>query len=161
MNRLIISERLVKLFLVLKYFDYIFTAVFTFEMIFKIIDLGLIFHPGAYFRSFWNVLDFVVVSGALLSFAMASIDGGSVDNSVDLGVIKSLRVLRVLRPLKTIKRLPKLKAVFMCVINAFKNVMTILIVYALFMLIFAVIGNAGNSKSSVTKTLISGRTLQG
>lgn len=60
-------------------------------------------------------------------------------NEVDLGVIKSLRVLRVLRPLKTIKRLPKLKAVFMCVINAFKNVMTILIVYALFMLIFAVI----------------------
>ena len=48
-------------------------------------------------------------------------------NQVDLGVIKSLRVLRVLRPLKTIKRLPKLKAVFMCVINAFKNVMTILI----------------------------------
>ena len=48
-------------------------------------------------------------------------------SQVDLGVIKSLRVLRVLRPLKTIKRLPKLKAVFMCVINAFKNVTTILI----------------------------------
>ena len=62
-----------------------------------------------------------------------------IQNKVDLGVIKSLRVLRVLRPLKTIKRLPKLKAVFMCVINAFKNVTTILIVYALFMLIFAVI----------------------
>jgi len=57
---------------VLKYFDYIFTAVFTFEMIFKMIDLGLIFHPGAYFRSIWNVLDFIVVSGALLSFIMAT-----------------------------------------------------------------------------------------
>ena len=57
---------------VLKYFDYIFTAVFTFEMIFKMIDLGLVFHPGAYFRSIWNVLDFIVVSGALLSFIMAT-----------------------------------------------------------------------------------------
>ena len=75
-------------------------------MIFKMIDLGLIFHPGAYFRSIWNVLDFIVVSGALLSFIMAT-RGDS--NQVDLGVIKSLRVLRVLRPLKTIKRLPKLK----------------------------------------------------
>ena len=56
---------------VLKYFDYIFTAVFTFEMIFKMIDLGLIFHPGAYFRSFWNVLDFIVVSGALIGFILA------------------------------------------------------------------------------------------
>lgn len=54
-----------------QYFDYIFTAVFTFEMIFKMIDLGLVFHPGAYFRSFWNVLDFIVVSGALIGFILA------------------------------------------------------------------------------------------
>lgn len=32
-----------------------------------------------------------------------------------------------------------LQAVFMCVVNAFKNVATILIVYMLFMFIFAVI----------------------
>ena len=42
---------------VLKYFDYIFTAVFTFEMLFKIIDLGLVLHEGSYFRDFWNILD--------------------------------------------------------------------------------------------------------
>lgn len=42
---------------VLKYFDYIFTAVFTFEMLFKIIDLGLLLHDGSYFRSLWNILD--------------------------------------------------------------------------------------------------------
>ena len=41
---------------VLKYFDYIFTAVFTFEMLFKIIDLGLVLHDGSYFRSLWNIL---------------------------------------------------------------------------------------------------------
>ena len=40
---------------VLGYFDYIFTAVFTFEMLFKMIDLGLVLHPGSYFRSVWNL----------------------------------------------------------------------------------------------------------
>uniref|UniRef100_A0A452DTN0 Voltage-dependent N-type calcium channel subunit alpha n=1 Tax=Capra hircus TaxID=9925 RepID=A0A452DTN0_CAPHI len=118
---------------VLKYMDYIFTGVFTFEMVIKMIDLGLLLHPGAYFRDLWNILDFIVVSGALVAFAFSGSKGK------DISTIKSLRVLRVLRPLKTIKRLPKLKAVFDCVVNSLKNVLNILIVYMLFMFIFAVI----------------------
>ncbi|XP_048875915.1 probable voltage-dependent N-type calcium channel subunit alpha-1B isoform X1 [Brienomyrus brachyistius] len=118
---------------VLKYLDYIFTGVFTFEMVIKMIDLGLLLHPGSYFRDLWNILDFIVVSGALVAFACTGTKGK------DINTIKSLRVLRVLRPLKTIKRLPKLKAVFDCVVNSLKNVLNILIVYILFMFIFAVI----------------------
>uniref|UniRef100_A0A8C6KMV8 Voltage-dependent N-type calcium channel subunit alpha-1B n=1 Tax=Nothobranchius furzeri TaxID=105023 RepID=A0A8C6KMV8_NOTFU len=118
---------------VLKYLDYVFTGVFTFEMVVKMIDLGLLLHPGSYFRDLWNILDFIVVSGALVAFACSGTKGK------DINTIKSLRVLRVLRPLKTIKRLPKLKAVFDCVVNSLKNVLNILIVYILFMFIFAVI----------------------
>uniref|UniRef100_A0A8D0CHD5 Voltage-dependent N-type calcium channel subunit alpha n=1 Tax=Scleropages formosus TaxID=113540 RepID=A0A8D0CHD5_SCLFO len=118
---------------VLKYLDYVFTGVFTFEMVIKMVDLGLLLHPGAYFRDLWNILDFIVVSGALVAFAFSGTKGK------DISTIKSLRVLRVLRPLKTIKRLPKLKAVFDCVVNSLKNVLNILIVYLLFMFIFAVI----------------------
>uniref|UniRef100_A0A803TUU7 Voltage-dependent N-type calcium channel subunit alpha n=1 Tax=Anolis carolinensis TaxID=28377 RepID=A0A803TUU7_ANOCA len=116
-----------------RYLDYIFTGVFTFEMVIKMIDLGLLLHPGSYFRDLWNILDFIVVSGALVAFAFSGNKGK------DINTIKSLRVLRVLRPLKTIKRLPKLKAVFDCVVNSLKNVLNILIVYMLFMFIFAVI----------------------
>uniref|UniRef100_A0A671YSY0 Voltage-dependent N-type calcium channel subunit alpha n=1 Tax=Sparus aurata TaxID=8175 RepID=A0A671YSY0_SPAAU len=97
------------------------------------VDLGLLLHPGSYFRDLWNILDFIVVSGALVAFAFSGTKGK------DISTIKSLRVLRVLRPLKTIKRLPKLKAVFDCVVNSLKNVLNILIVYILFMFIFAVI----------------------
>eukprot|EP00063_Salmo_salar_P041151 XP_014015986.1 PREDICTED: voltage-dependent N-type calcium channel subunit alpha-1B-like isoform X17 [Salmo salar] len=129
---------------VLKYLDYVFTGVFTFEMVIKMVDLGLLLHPGSYFRDLWNILDFIVVSGALVAFAFSSFMGppqgvprGS--KGKDISTIKSLRVLRVLRPLKTIKRLPKLKAVFDCVVNSLKNVFNILIVYMLFMFIFAVI----------------------
>uniref|UniRef100_A0A673M092 Voltage-dependent calcium channel alpha-1 subunit IQ domain-containing protein n=1 Tax=Sinocyclocheilus rhinocerous TaxID=307959 RepID=A0A673M092_9TELE len=93
---------------------------------------GLILHDGSYFRDLWNILDFIVVVGALVAFALTN-------TGRDIKTIKSLRVLRVLRPLKTIKRLPKLKAVFDCVVTSLKNVFNILIVYKLFMFIFAVI----------------------
>ncbi|KAF6733911.1 Voltage-dependent N-type calcium channel subunit alpha-1B [Oryzias melastigma] len=129
---------------VLKYLDYAFTGVFTFEMVIKMVDLGLLLHPGSYFRDLWNILDFIVVSGALVAFAFSSFMGLQQgvtrgNKGKDISTIKSLRVLRVLRPLKTIKRLPKLKAVFDCVVNSLKNVLNILIVYILFMFIFAVI----------------------
>ncbi|XP_029905891.1 LOW QUALITY PROTEIN: calcium channel, voltage-dependent, P/Q type, alpha 1A subunit, b [Myripristis murdjan] len=119
---------------VLRYFDYVFTGVFTFEMLIKMVVLGLFLHQGSYFRDLWNILDFIVVSGALVAFAFTGSSKGK-----DISTIKSLRVLRVLRPLKTIKRLPKLKAVFDCVVNSLKNVLNILIVYMLFMFIFAVV----------------------
>ncbi|KAM9832206.1 voltage-dependent R-type calcium channel subunit alpha-1E [Neosynchiropus ocellatus] len=129
---------------VLRYFDYVFTGVFTFEMIIKMIDQGLILHDGSYFRDLWNILDFIVVVGALVAFALTSVIFLSLNKKInnkgrDIKTIKSLRVLRVLRPLKTIKRLPKLKAVFDCVVTSLKNVFNILIVYKLFMFIFAVI----------------------
>ncbi|XP_046399409.1 voltage-dependent calcium channel type A subunit alpha-1-like [Ischnura elegans] len=121
---------------ILNYFDYAFTGVFTIEMILKIVDLGIILHPGSYLREFWNIMDAVVVVCAAVSFAF-DMTGSSAGQN--LSTIKSLRVLRVLRPLKTIKRVPKLKAVFDCVVNSLKNVINILIVYILFQFIFAVI----------------------
>ncbi|XP_055541646.1 voltage-dependent calcium channel type A subunit alpha-1-like isoform X14 [Wyeomyia smithii] len=121
---------------ILNFFDYAFTGVFTIEMLLKIVDLGVILHPGSYLREFWNIMDAVVVICAAVSFGF-DMTGSSAGQN--LSTIKSLRVLRVLRPLKTIKRVPKLKAVFDCVVNSLKNVTNILIVYILFHFIFAVI----------------------
>ncbi|KAH9505337.1 hypothetical protein Btru_058401 [Bulinus truncatus] len=118
---------------ILNYFDYIFTGVFTVEMLLKVIDLGVLLHPGSYMRDLWNILDAVVVICALVAFVFSDTAGKN------LNTIKSLRVLRVLRPLKTIKRVPKLKAVFDCVVNSLKNVSNILVVYLLFQFIFACI----------------------
>lgn len=118
----------------LNYFDYAFTLVFTVEMLLKVIDLGIMLHPGSYGRDFWNLLDAIVVICALIAFAFAGSSAGQ-----NLSTIKAFRVLRVLRPLKTIKRVPKLKAVFDCVLTSLRNVFNILIVYILFQFIFAVI----------------------
>lgn len=53
---------------VLNLFDYAFTGVFTIEMLLKVVDLGIILHPGSYLREFWNVMDAVVVICAAVSF---------------------------------------------------------------------------------------------
>ncbi|KAF5301170.1 hypothetical protein FQA39_LY10848 [Lamprigera yunnana] len=119
--------------------DYAFTGVFAIEMLLKIIDLGVILHPGAYLREFWNIMDAIVVICALVSMGFDLMETEGSKTSHNLSTIKSLRVLRVLRPLKTIKRVPKLKAVFDCLVNSLKNVINILIVYILFQFIFAVI----------------------
>lgn len=53
---------------ILDKFDHAFTAVFAVEMFLKIIDLGVLFHPGSYLREFWNIMDAVVVICAIFSF---------------------------------------------------------------------------------------------
>lgn len=49
-------------------FDFSLSAL-SFSFILQMIDLGLLLHPGSYFRDLWNILDFIVVSGALVAFA--------------------------------------------------------------------------------------------
>jgi len=41
--------------------EYVFLVIFTLEAMMKIIAYGFVSHPGAYLRSGWNVLDFVIV----------------------------------------------------------------------------------------------------
>lgn len=41
--------------------EIIFMVIFTLECFMKIIAYGFILHPGAYIRSVWNTLDFLIV----------------------------------------------------------------------------------------------------
>ena len=52
---------------ILNKFDYFFTAVFTVELLLKIIAYGLVVHPGAFCRDPANVLDMFVVIISLIS----------------------------------------------------------------------------------------------
>ena len=61
----------------------------------QITALGLFAHPGAYLRSPWNQLDFVVVITSIVSTA-------SPTNHIS--ILRALRLLRVLRPLRMISR---------------------------------------------------------
>jgi len=82
--------------------EYFFLTIFTFECTTKIIAYGLFFHPGAYLRNYWNILDFCVVIIGLVSTAndlFASPDSEMLD-------LKSLRAARVVRPLKLVNGVP-------------------------------------------------------
>ncbi|XP_013792371.1 muscle calcium channel subunit alpha-1-like, partial [Limulus polyphemus] len=41
--------------------EYVFLVIFTIECVLKIIAYGFLFHPGAYLRNAWNILDFIIV----------------------------------------------------------------------------------------------------
>lgn len=62
----------------------------------KIIAYGFLFcGENSYIRSYWNILDFVVVIISIISI--------STDNN-SLKIVKVLRMIRVLRPLRLISR---------------------------------------------------------
>jgi hypothetical protein len=47
--------------------DKVFLGLYSVEMIMKILGMGFMFNRGAYLRSFWGVLDFVIVVSAYVS----------------------------------------------------------------------------------------------
>ena len=41
--------------------EYVFLAIFTLETALKIVAFGFAWHPNAYLRNGWNILDFIIV----------------------------------------------------------------------------------------------------
>ncbi|XP_060087546.1 LOW QUALITY PROTEIN: voltage-dependent L-type calcium channel subunit alpha-1S [Heteronotia binoei] len=116
---------------VLEYFDYVFTSVFTVEIVLKMTTYGAFLHKGSFCRNYFNILDLLVVAVSLISMGI---------QSSAISVVKILRVLRVLRPLRAINRAKGLKHVVQCVFVAIKTIGNIVLVSALLQFMFACIG---------------------
>ncbi|ERE64227.1 voltage-dependent L-type calcium channel subunit alpha-1F [Cricetulus griseus] len=116
---------------ILGYFDYAFTSIFTVEILLKMTVFGAFLHRGSFCRSWFNMLDLLVVSVSLISFGI---------HSSAISVVKILRVLRVLRPLRAINRAKGLKHVVQCVFVAIRTIGNIMIVTTLLQFMFACIG---------------------
>eukprot|EP00039_Didymoeca_costata_P029936 m.27120 g.27120 ORF g.27120 m.27120 type:complete len:1754 (-) comp7865_c0_seq1:131-5392(-) len=109
--------------------DYVFTGLFCWEMVMKVVVLSLWNHPNAYLREPWNRLDAFCVISAVLSLAFPTIS-----------VFKSLRTVRVLRPLRAIKRAPGLQVVVECLMFSIGAIFNVTVMTFLLMFMFAVIG---------------------
>jgi len=72
--------------------DNLFLALYSLEMVLKILGLGFLFNKGAYLRDAWNILDFIIVCTGYLQLMFT---GASFN-------ISGLRSFRVLRPLRSI-----------------------------------------------------------
>ncbi|KAL8168454.1 UNVERIFIED_CONTAM: Voltage-dependent L-type calcium channel subunit alpha-1S, partial [Gekko kuhli] len=116
---------------ILEYFDYVFTSVFTVEIVLKMTAYGAFLHKGSFCRNYFNILDLLVVAVSLISMGI---------QSSAISVVKILRVLRVLRPLRAINRAKGLKHVVQCVFVAIKTIGNIVLVSALLQFMFACIG---------------------
>lgn len=79
---------------VLAVFDKIFTVIFTLELILKWFAYGI----TEYFKTGWNILDFVIVVVSLLGTIL------DIFGVADIPAFKSMRTLRALRPLKALSR---------------------------------------------------------
>lgn len=81
--------------------EWIFLALYTMEMVLKILGMGFLFCRDAYLRDSWNILDFIIV---VTAYIPVFFQGGG----VNLTALRSLRVLRPLRAISSIKNLKNL-----------------------------------------------------
>lgn len=111
--------------------DVIMTVLFSLEMIFKFLAMGLYHRKvgGGYFQSGWNILDFVVVMVSITSLTPAG-DG--------LSWFKAIRTLRTLRPLRMINRAPGLKVIVNSILASIPEIMNVTAVCLFMFLIFAI-----------------------
>ena len=113
--------------------DFWVTMIFTFEMTAKILSYGLIFNgPDSYLKSPWNILDFIIVTMSLF-LIIFNIHGQG-------GSVKIVRMMRILRPLRMINRNPGMKLVIISMLNAVKDLGTVIVLSTLFLMLFAILG---------------------
>jgi len=103
------------------------TILFTIEMGFKIIAMGLFWGEGAFLKDSWNVMDFVLV---LLSLtALLPTKNGSI-----------CRAFRFLCPLRNLSSLPGLRKFISSILKALPEIGTVIFLLSFVFLIFSVLG---------------------
>ncbi|XP_059496069.1 sodium channel, voltage gated, type V-like, alpha b isoform X4 [Stegostoma tigrinum] len=103
----------------------VFTAIFTAEMVLKILALD----PYYYFQQGWNIFDSIIVCLSLVELGLARVDG--------LSVLRSFRLLRVF---KLAKSWPTLNTLIKIIGNSMGALGNLTLVLAIIVFIFAVVG---------------------
>uniref|UniRef100_A0A672S2F3 Sodium channel protein n=1 Tax=Sinocyclocheilus grahami TaxID=75366 RepID=A0A672S2F3_SINGR len=111
-----------------KIVEYVFTGIYTFEALVKVLSRGFCRGDFTFLRDPWNWLDFMVITMAYVT------------EFVDLGNISALRTFRVLRALKTITVIPGLKTIVGALIQSVKKLADVMILTVFCLSVFALIG---------------------
>jgi len=105
----------------------IFTAIFTLEMVVRVIALGFVRGPYTYLRNGWNGFDFMVVCTSIMTL------------NPKAKQLKVLKVFRVLRPLKALSRLEGLKLIINGLIESLASLRDVLLIFLLVMYLFTTV----------------------
>jgi len=116
--------------------DRVALALFTVEMVLRMIDLGLWRAPEAYLRTGWNCLDFFIVITGFLDIALSEF----LEGSASLAGLKAMRLIRTLRPLRLISRAEGMKQCFNCLITSLPAGGQVSVLLTVGSLAFAVVG---------------------
>eukprot|EP00960_Hanusia_phi_P041825 755164-Hanusia_phi.AAC.7 len=108
--------------------EYLFTCLFSLEMVIKIIARGFILHKHAYLRDPWNWIDFVVVICSLISLVPGLIQNVTV-----------LRVARILRPLRTMTRIKGMQPLIKTVLSSLRALTNVVLLLAFMMTVFGIL----------------------
>ena len=114
----------------------IFTFIFFFEFILKMISLGV----RGYINSMWNLLDLFIIITSAINIAL---EYTSPNNSVYFKAFQSLRVLRVLsltKMIKSFRRLKSLDQLLQTIKWSLKSLINMAMILILIYSIFAIFG---------------------
>ncbi|KAL8175702.1 UNVERIFIED_CONTAM: Sodium channel protein type 4 subunit alpha [Gekko kuhli] len=112
-------------FLLSGIFRWVFTGIFTAEMVLKLIALD----PYEYFQVGWNIFDSIIVTLSLVELGLANVQG--------LSVLRSFRLMRVF---KLAKSWPTLNMLIKIIGNSVGALGNLTLVLAIIVFIFAVVG---------------------
>ena len=108
----------------------IFTFIFLFECVAKIIVMGFYNHKNAYLKDSWNKFDFTIVLISLANFIPGA----------DQGSLKSLRTARILRPLRSIGALKSMKILIQTMLKSIPGLFNVCVFLTFLFSIFAILG---------------------
>jgi len=100
--------------------DIFIPAIFTFELVIKLYAFDFRF-----FKSGWNIFDFVIVIFSLIP---------------ETGVLRVLRSLRILRILRVIRKLPRLRMLVEAVLDSLPSLNWVILMLLLVYYVYALIG---------------------
>ncbi|NWQ81069.1 SCN4A protein, partial [Columbina picui] len=107
---------------------YLFTAIYTGEILIKVLARGLFWNEFTFLRDPWNCLDLFVIVVTYVTIYKGP------------GKVAALRIFRVLRTLKAISVIPGLKVIINSLIESVKKLTDVLILTVFCLSIFALIG---------------------
>ncbi|XP_016161683.1 PREDICTED: sodium channel protein type 5 subunit alpha-like [Ficedula albicollis] len=117
---------------------HVFTAIYTIEILIKIVARGFVWSEFTFLRDPWNCLDFSIIIVMYITVFQS------------VGNVSVLRTFRVLRTLKAISVIPGLKIIVNSLVESVKKLVDVLILTVFCLSVFALIGLQlfmGNLKS--------------
>uniref|UniRef100_A0A8C5K643 Voltage-dependent T-type calcium channel subunit alpha-1H n=1 Tax=Jaculus jaculus TaxID=51337 RepID=A0A8C5K643_JACJA len=119
----------------LKYCNYVFTAVFVFEAVLKLVAFGF----RRFFKDRWNQLDLAIVLLSIMGIALEEIEMNAA-LPINPTIIRIMRVLRIARVLKLLKMATGMRALLDTVVQALPQVGNLGLLFMLLFFIYAALG---------------------